>query len=145
MSDKYTAEQIQVLEGLEAVRKRPAMYVQGGTGIDGYHQLLTEIIDNAIDECLAGYADTVEVVLHPDGSASVIDNGRGVPVDIMKKENKPAVEVIYTTLHSGGKFDSSSYKVSGGLHGVGASVANALSKWLEVEVRRDGNIYKIGF
>ncbi len=144
MSD-YTAEQIQVLEGLEAVRKRPAMYVQGGTGIDGYHQLLTEVIDNAIDECLAGYANTVEVILHPDGSASVIDNGRGVPVDIMKKEGKPAVEVIYTVLHAGGKFDSAAYKVSGGLHGVGASVVNALSELLEVEVRREGKVHKITF
>ena len=145
MSDNYTAEQIQVLEGLEAVRKRPAMYVQGGTGVDGYHQLLTEVIDNAIDECLAGYADTVEVILHPDGSTSVIDNGRGVPVDIMKKEGKPAVEVIYTVLHAGGKFDSAAYKVSGGLHGVGASVVNALSESLEVEVKREGEIHKIAF
>ncbi len=141
----YTAEQIKVLEGLDAVRKRPAMYVQGGTGIDGYHQLLTEIIDNAIDECLAGYADTVEVTLHSNGSASVMDNGRGVPVDIMKKEGRPAVEVIYTVLHSGGKFDSNAYKVSGGLHGVGASVVNALSESLEVEVKREGKIYKIAF
>ena len=145
MSDNYTAEQIQVLEGLEAVRKRPAMYVQGGTGIDGYHQLLTEVIDNAIDECLAGYADTVEVILHPNGSASVIDNGRGVPVDIMKKEGRPAVEVIYTVLHAGGKFDSAAYKVSGGLHGVGASVVNALSELLEVEVKREGKVHKIAF
>lgn len=145
MSDNYTAEQIKVLEGLDAVRKRPAMYVQGGTGVDGYHQLLTEIIDNAIDECLAGYADTIEVILLADGSASIIDNGRGVPIDIMKKEGKPAVEIIYTTLHSGGKFDSSAYKVSGGLHGVGASVVNALSTSLVVEVQRDGKTYKIGF
>lgn len=141
----YTAENIQVLEGLEAVRKRPAMYVQGGTGIDGYHQLLTEIIDNAIDECLAGFADTVEVKLNKDGSATVTDNGRGIPVDMMKKEGKPAVEVIFTVLHAGGKFDSSAYKVSGGLHGVGSSVVNALSAWLDVEVNRDGKIYHIRF
>lgn len=141
----YTAENIQVLEGLEAVRKRPAMYVQGGTGIDGYHQLLTEIIDNAIDECLAGFADTVEVKLNKDGSATVTDNGRGIPVDMMKKEGKPAVEVIFTVLHAGGKFDSSAYKVSGGLHGVGSSVVNALSSWLDVEVNRDGKIYHIRF
>ena len=141
----YTAENIQVLEGLEAVRKRPAMYVQGGTGIDGYHQLLTEIIDNAIDECLAGYADTVEVILNKDGSATVTDNGRGIPVDMMKKEGKPAIEVIFTILHAGGKFDSSAYKVSGGLHGVGSSVVNALSSWLLVEVNRNGKTYEIRF
>ncbi len=141
----YTAENIQVLEGLDAVRKRPAMYVQGGTGVDGFHQLLTEIIDNAIDECLAGYADTVEVILNKDGSATVIDNGRGIPVDIMKKEGKSALEIIFTVLHAGGKFDSSAYKVSGGLHGVGSSVVNALSSWLEVEVRREGKIHKIRF
>ncbi|MEZ4629772.1 MAG: ATP-binding protein [Deinococcales bacterium] len=141
----YTAENIQVLEGLEAVRKRPAMYVQGGTGIDGYHQLLTEIIDNAIDECLAGFANTVEVVLNKDGSASVSDNGRGIPVDIMKKEGKSAIEVIFTVLHAGGKFDNSAYKVSGGLHGVGSSVVNALSTYLEAEVRKNGEIFRIRF
>lgn len=144
MSD-YTADNIQVLEGLEAVRKRPAMYVQGGTGIDGYHQLLTEIIDNSIDESLAGYANTVEVILNKDGSATVTDNGRGFPTDIMKKEGKHAIEVIFTILHAGGKFDSNAYKVSGGLHGVGASVVNALSTFLEVEVKRDGTIYMIRF
>ena len=121
------------------------MYVQGGTGIDGYHQLLTEIIDNAIDECLAGYADTVEVILNKDGSATVTDNGRGIPVDMMKKEGKPAIEVIFTILHAGGKFDSSAYKVSGGLHGVGSSVVNALSSWLHVEVNRNGKTYEIRF
>ncbi len=141
----YTADNIQVLEGLEAVRKRPAMYVQGGTGIDGYHQLLTEIIDNAIDECLAGFANTVEVILNKDGSATVTDNGRGIPVDMMKKEGKPAIEIIFTILHAGGKFDSNAYKVSGGLHGVGSSVVNALSTWLDVEVKRDGIIYHIRF
>lgn len=141
----YTAENIQVLEGLEAVRKRPAMYVQGGNGIDGYHQLLTEILDNAIDESLGGYADTVEVFLNADGSVTITDNGRGVPIDIMKKEGKPAVEVIYTVLHAGGKFDGGAYKVSGGLHGVGASVVNALSVYLEVEVTRDGKVHVIRF
>ena len=141
----YDASNIQVLEGLEAVRLRPAMYVQGGTGVDGYHQLLTEVLDNSIDESLAGFADTVEIILQKDGSVTIIDNGRGVPVDMMKKENKPAVEVIYTILHAGGKFDAGAYKVSGGLHGVGASVVNALSDWLEVEVRRDGKIHMIRF
>ena len=141
----YTAESIKVLKGLEGVRKRPAMYVQGGTGIDGYHQLLTEIIDNAIDEALAGFADTIEVVLNTDGSASVSDNGRGIPVEIMKKEGRPAVEVIFTELHAGGKFDSRAYKVSGGLHGVGGSVVNALSSFLETEVRKGGKRYRIRF
>ena len=145
MTTKYDAASIQVLEGLEAVRKRPAMYVQGGTGVDGYHQLLTEIIDNAVDEALAGYADTIEVVINPDGSASVSDNGRGIPVDMMKKEGRPAIEVIFTVLHAGGKFDSSAYKVSGGLHGVGSSVVNALSSFLEAEVRKGGNLYRIRF
>ena len=141
----YTAENIKVLKGLEGVRKRPAMYVQGGTGIDGYHQLLTEIIDNAIDESLAGYADTVEVFLNADGSASVTDNGRGIPVGMMEKEGRHAVEVIFTELHAGGKFDSSAYKVSGGLHGVGSSVVNALSTYLEAEIVQGGELYKIRF
>ena len=145
MTTSYTAKNIQVLEGLEAVRKRPAMYVQGGTGIDGYHQLLTEIIDNAVDEALAGYADTIEVTLNVDGSASVQDNGRGIPVDIMKKEGRPAIEVIFTELHAGGKFDSSAYKVSGGLHGVGASVVNALSVFLEADVWKSGKAHRIRF
>ncbi|CAN5587182.1 hypothetical protein BH24DEI1_BH24DEI1_09200 [soil metagenome] len=120
MSATYTAENIRVLKGLEGVRKRPAMYVQGGTGVDGFHQLLTEIIDNAIDEALAGYADTVQVILNADGSATVRDNGRGIPVGMMHKEGRPAIEVIFTELHAGGKFDSAAYKVSGGLHGVGS-------------------------
>jgi DNA gyrase subunit B len=141
----YTADSIKVLRGLEGVRKRPAMYVQGGTGVDGYHQLLTEIIDNAIDEFLAGYADTVEVTLNADGSATVTDNGRGLPVDMMKREGRPAIEVIFTELHAGGKFDAGAYKVSGGLHGVGSSVVNALSNWFVAEVRRDGKLYRIGF
>ncbi len=141
----YSADSIKVLKGLEGVRKRPAMYVQGGTGVDGFHQLLTEIIDNAVDEALAGYADTVHVVLNADGSVSVRDNGRGIPVEIMKKEGRPAIEVIFTELHAGGKFDSSAYKVSGGLHGVGSSVVNALSTFLEAEVCRDGKRYRIRF
>ena len=144
MSD-YTAESIKVLKGLEGVRKRPAMYVQGGTGVDGYHQLLTEIIDNAIDEALAGYADTVEVALMPDGGARVRDNGRGIPVEVMSKEGRPAVEVIFTELHAGGKFDSDAYKVSGGLHGVGSSVVNALSDYLEAEVVKGGEVHRIRF
>jgi len=141
----YTAHDIKVLRGLEGVRKRPAMYVQGGTGIDGYHQLLTEIIDNAIDEALAGEADTVEVVLNEDGSASVTDNGRGIPVDMMEAEGKPAIEVIFTELHAGAKFGDGAYKVSGGLHGVGSSVVNALSNSFVAEVRRDGKQYRIAF
>jgi DNA gyrase subunit B len=145
LANAYTADSIKVLKGLEGVRKRPAMYVQGGTGIDGYHQLLTEIIDNAIDEALADHADTVEIVLNADGSASVTDNGRGFPVEMMKKEGRPAIEVIFTELHAGGKFDSNAYKVSGGLHGVGASVVNALSTFLEAEVRKDGKLYRIRF
>ena len=143
--EKYTADSIKVLKGLEGVRKRPAMYVQGGTGLDGYHQLLTEIIDNAVDEALAGYADTVTVTLNSDGSASVDDNGRGIPVEVMKKEGRPAIEVIFTELHAGGKFDSAAYKVSGGLHGVGSSVVNALSTFLEAEVRKSGKQYRIRF
>ncbi len=141
----YTAHDIKVLRGLEGVRKRPAMYVQGGTGIDGYHQLLTEIIDNAIDEYLAGVADTVEVVLNPDGSATVNDNGRGIPVDMMEAEGKPAIEVIFTELHAGGKFGEGAYKVSGGLHGVGSSVVNALSNSFVAEVSRGGKRYRIAF
>jgi len=141
----YTAHDIKVLRGLEGVRKRPAMYVQGGTGIDGYHQLLTEIIDNAIDEALAGEADTVEVILNHDGSASVTDNGRGIPVDMMEAEGKPAIEVIFTELHAGGKFGGGAYKVSGGLHGVGSSVVNALSTSFSAEVRLGGKQYRIAF
>ena len=128
----YTADNIKVLRGLEGVRRRPAMYVQGGTGIDGFHQLLTEIIDNAIDECLAGFADTVEVTLNKDGSASVADNGRGIPVDTMEREGWPAIEVIFTELHAGGKFDSGAYKVSGGLHGV---VARSSTRFHQVHGR----------
>lgn len=141
----YTADDIQVLEGMDAVRKRPGMYVQGGTGIDGYHQLLTEIIDNAIDEGLAGYATDVNIVMHEDGSATVTDNGRGVPVDIMKDKGRPAIEVIYSELHAGGKFGGGAYKVSGGLHGVGSTVVNALSLYLDVTVNKGGQLHHVRF
>ena len=144
VTNEYGADQIQILEGLEAVRKRPGMYI-GSTSTRGLHHLVYEIVDNSVDEALAGYCDTIQIFINKGNTITVIDNGRGIPVGINHKAGIPAVEVVFTILHAGGKFGGGGYKVSGGLHGVGASVVNALSKKLVATVKRNGIVYEIEY